>query len=98
MDTDGKLTQLGTDVVMVRDDRVIREREAQKPSQKANIAQYFKTSGDYVREALLEERKKVSPEVAEEKKEQALETKKTSQIWKKMPVNPQLELEEYIER
>lgn len=98
LDTDGKLTQLGTDVVMVRDDRVIREREAQKPSQKANIAQYFKTSGDYVREALLEERKKVSPEVAEEKKEQALETKKTSQIWKKMPVNPQLELEEYIER
>jgi len=82
----------------VRDDRVIREREALEPSQQVKIAQYFKTSGDYVREALLEERKKVAPEVAEEKKEHALENKKTSQLWKKIPVTPQLELEEYIER
>ena len=98
LDSDGRLTQLGTDVVMVRDDRVIREREALEPSQQVKIAQYFKTSGDYVREALLEERKKVAPEVAEEKKEHALENKKTSQLWKKIPVTPQLELEEYIER
>jgi hypothetical protein len=98
LDTDGKLTQLGTDVVMVRDDRVIREREALEPSQKANIAQYFKTSGDYVREAFLAEREKAAPEVAEERREQALENKKASQMWKKMPVSPQLDLEEYIER
>jgi hypothetical protein len=98
LDTDGKLTQLGTDVVMVRDDHVIREREAQEPSQSAKIAQYFKTSGDYVREAFLEEREKAAPEVTEEKKEQALENKKASQLWKKMPVTPQLDLEEYIER
>jgi hypothetical protein len=37
LDTDGKLTQLGTDVVMVRDDRVIREREALEPAQKATL-------------------------------------------------------------
>jgi len=98
LDTDGKLTQLGTDVVMVRDDHVIREREAQEPSQSATIARYFKTSGDYVREAYLEEREKAAPEVAEEKKEQALENKKVSQLWKKMPVTPQLDLEEYVER
>ena len=98
LDADGKLTQLGTDVVMVRDDRVISEREALEPSQKAKIAQYFKTSGDYVREAFLEEREKAAPEVAEEKKEQALENKKASQLWKKMPVTPQLDLEEFVER
>ena len=98
LDSEGRLTQLGTDVVMVRDDRVIREREALEPSQKAKIVQYFKTSGDYVREALLKEREKAAPEVAEEKKEHALENKKTSQLWKKIPVSPQLELEEYIER
>ena len=98
LDTDGKLTQLGTDVVMVRDDHVIREREAQEPSQSAMIAQYFKTSGDYVREAFLEEREKTSPEVAEEKKEQALENKKASQLWKKVPATPQLDLEEYVGR
>ncbi len=98
LDTDGKLTQLGTDVVMVRDDRVIREREAQEPSQSAKIAQYFKTSGDYVREAFLEQREKAAPEVAEEKKEQALENKRASRLWKKMPVTPQLDLEEYVER
>jgi len=45
LDTDGKLTQLGTDVVMVRDDRVIREREALEPAQKSRIAQYFKNVG-----------------------------------------------------
>jgi hypothetical protein len=83
---------------MVRDDHVIREREAQEPAQKNKIAQYFKTSGDYVREAFLEEREKAAPEVAQEKKEQALENKKASQLWKKMPVTPQLDLEEYIER
>jgi hypothetical protein len=98
LDTDGKLTQLGTDVVMVRDDHVIREREAQEPSQSATIAQYFKTSGDYVREAFLEEREKTAPEVTEEKREQALENKKVSQLWKKIPVTPQLDLEEYVER
>ena len=98
LDADGKLTQLGTDMVMVRDDRVIREREALEPAQKDKIAQYFKTSGDHVREALLEERQKAAPEVAEEKKEQALENKKASQLWKKMPVTPQLDLEEFVER
>ena len=98
LDTDGKLTPLGVDVVMVRDDHVIREREAQEPSPGTKITQYFKTSGDYVREAFLEEREKAAPEVAEKKKEQALEKEKTSQLWKKMPMDPQLELEEYIER
>ena len=97
LDTDGKLTQLGTDVVMVRDDRVIREREALEPSQKAKIAQYFKTSGDYVREAFLEEREKVEPEVAEEKKEQALEKEKTFQVGEKIPRARQHEFEEGIE-
>ena len=38
LDTDGRLTQLGADVVMVRDDRVIREREALESAQKARIA------------------------------------------------------------
>jgi hypothetical protein len=98
LDTDGKLTPLGVDVVMVRDDHVIREREAQEPSQGAKTTQYFKTSGDYVREAFLEEREKAAPEVAEKKKEQALEKETNSQLWKKMPMDPQLELEEYIER
>lgn len=98
LDADGKLTPLGVDVVIVRDDRIIREREAQEPSQGAKIAQYFKTSGDYVREAFLEEREKAAPEMAEEKKEQSLEKEKTAQLWKKVPVSPQLELEEYIER
>jgi hypothetical protein len=51
-----------------------------------------------VREAFLEEREKATPEVAAEKKEQALENKKASQLWKKMPVTPQLDLEEYVER
>ena len=97
LDTDGKLTQLGTDVVMVRDDRVIREREALEPSQKAKIAQYFKTSGDYVREAFLEEREKVEPEVAEEKKEQALENEKAFLVGEKMPRARQHEFEEGIE-
>jgi hypothetical protein len=41
LDSNGRLTQLGTDVVMVRDDRVIREREALEPSQQVKIAQIF---------------------------------------------------------
>jgi len=74
LDTEGKLTQLGGDVVMVRDDRVIREREALEPAQKAKIAQYFKTSGDYVRQAFQEEKEKVAPQVeSEQKQEKALE-------------------------
>jgi hypothetical protein len=98
LDTDGKLTQLGTDVVMVRDDRVIREREALEPSQKANIAQYFKTSGDYVREAFLEEREKVAPEVAEDKKEKELEEEKIFQLGEKIPKTRQQAFEEELER
>ncbi len=97
LDTDGKLTQLGTDVVMVRDDRVIREREALEPSLRANIAQYFKTSGDYVREAFLEERKKAAPEVAEDRKEKALEQENAFQVGEKMPKARQHTLEEGIE-
>lgn len=97
LDTDGKLTQLGTDVVMVRDDRVIREREALEPSQKVNIAQYFKTSGDYVREAFLEEREKVAPEVAEDKKEKALEQENAFQVGGKIPKARQIAFEEGIE-
>lgn len=73
LNNEGKLTQLGTDVVMVRDDRVIRERDALNPEQKTKIAQYYKTSGDYVREAYKEEREKVAPDV-EEEKEIALES------------------------
>ena len=97
LDTDGKLTPLGVDVVMVRDDHVIREREAQEPSQKAKIAQYFKTSGDYVREALLEERKKVSPEVADEKKERTLESQNTFHVGETVPGSHHHEFEEGIE-
>ena len=97
LDTDGKLTQLGTDVVMVRDDRVIREREALEPAQKNKIAQYFKTSGDYVRDAFLEERKKAAPEVAEDRKEKALEQENSFQVGEKMPKARQHTLEEGIE-
>jgi len=97
LDTDGKLTQLGTDVVMVRDDRVIREREALEPSQKAKIAQYFKTSGDYVREAFLEEREKAAPEVAEERKEQAIEKENALQLGSPRPKARQHDFEEGIE-
>ena len=97
LDTDGKLTQLGTDVVMVRDDRVIREREALEPAQKNKIAQYFKTSGDYVRDAFLEERKKAAPEVAEDRKEKALEQENAFQVGEKMPKARQHTLEEGIE-
>ena len=98
LDTDGKLTQLGTDVVMVRDDRVIREREALEPSQKANIAQYFRTSGDYVREAFLAEREKAAPEVAEDKKEKALEQENAFQVGEKIPKARQQAFEEELER
>jgi len=98
LDTDGKLTQLGTDVVMVRDDRVIREREAQDPSLKASIAQYFKTSGDYVREAFLEVREKSAPEVAEDKKEKALEQENAFQVGGKIPKTRQQAFEEELER
>ena len=97
LDTDGKLTLLATDVVMVRDDRVIREREALEPSQKAKIAQYFKTSGDYVREAYLEARETAAPEVVEERKERSLEKENTFQAGRKMPKARQHDFEEGIE-
>ncbi|MDD3935963.1 LPD7 domain-containing protein [Rhodoferax sp.] len=97
LDTDGRLTQLGNDVVMVRDDRVIRERDALEPSQKAEIAQYFKTSGDYVREALLEERKKAAPEVAEDRKEKALEQENAFHVGEPVPRTHHHEFEEGIE-
>ena len=97
LDTDGKLTQLGTDVVMVRDDRVIRERETLVPSQKANIAQYFKTSGDYVREAFLAGREKAAPEVAEDKKEKVLEEENAFRVGGKIPKARQIAFEEGIE-
>lgn len=71
LDADGNLTPLGGDVVMVRDDRVIREREALEPAQRASAEQYFKTSGDYVREAYAREREMVAPEVAQKKTDQA---------------------------
>lgn len=95
LDTDGKLTPLGVDVVMVRDDRVIREREALEPLQKAKMTQYFKTSGDHVRETFLEERERVEPEVAEEKKVQALEN--TFLPGQTMPKAHHHELNESIE-
>lgn len=98
LDTDGKLTQLGTDVVMVRDDRVIREREALDPAQKDKIAQYFKTSGDYVREAFLEEREKAAPEVAEDRNDKAREQENAFQVDGKIPKARQVALEEGIER
>jgi hypothetical protein len=97
LDTDGKLTQLGTDVVMVRDDRVIRERKALEPSMSASIAQYFKTSGDYVREAFLEERERAEPEVPVDKKEKALEEENAFQVGGKMPKARQIAFEEGIE-
>jgi hypothetical protein len=97
LDTDGKLTQLGTDVVMVRDDRVIREREALEPSQKAKIAQYFKTSGDYVREAFLESGKKPHLKWLRRKKNKALEQENAFQLGGKMPKARQHVFEEGIE-
>lgn len=51
LDAEGKLTQLGTDVVLVRDDRVLRERDALEPFQREELGPHYKTSGDYVREA-----------------------------------------------
>ena len=97
LDTDGKLTQLGTDVVMVRDDRVIREREALDPSLRANIAQYFKTSGDYVREAFLEEREKAAPEVAEDRKDKAREQENAFHLGEPVSRAHHHEFEEGIE-
>ena len=101
LDTEGKLTQLGTDVVMVRDDRVIREREALDPSQRATIGQYFKTSGDYVREAYVEEREKAAPEVAQEKTEEkehkVLDSENAFHIGPQKPGTRQPELEDSIE-
>lgn len=98
LDTDGRLTQLGADVVMVRDDRVLREREALEPAQKAKIAQYFKTSGDHVREALLEERQKAAPEVAEEKREHALEQANALHLGEETPRAHHHVFEEDLER
>jgi len=97
LDTDGKLTQLGTDVVMVRDDRVIREREALEPSQKANITQYFKTSGDYVREAFLAEREKAEPEVAQDIKDKEREQENTFDVGEPVSRAHHHEFEEGIE-
>jgi hypothetical protein len=97
LDTDGKLTQLGTDVVMVRDDRVIREREALEPAQKNRIAQYFKTSGEYVREAFLEEREKAAPEVAEDRKDKAREQENAFHVGESVPRAHHHEFEEGIE-
>lgn len=101
LDTDGKLTPLGADVVMVRDDRVIREREAMEPSLRATSEQYFKTSGDYVREAYLEEREIAAPEVAqeqtEEKEQQALDKENTFQVGLKKTVAREHELKDSIE-
>ena len=97
LDTDGKLTQLGTDVVMVRDDRVIREREALEPAQKSRIAQYFKTSGDYVREAFLEERKKAAPEVAQDIKDKAREQENAFHVGEPVSRPHHHEFEEGIE-
>ncbi len=100
LDADGKLTPLGGDVVMVRDDRVIREREPLEPSQQAATEQYFKTSGDYVREAYAREREMVAPEVAQEKEDQAEEmehqmlgNEKAFQLTPPKPIarHPQLE-------
>lgn len=97
LDADGKLTQLGTDVVMVRDDRVICEREGLEPAQKAMIAQYYKTSGDYVREAYAEQREQVAPEVAEEKKEQAIDEVVAFEVGDKRPKIQRYEIEDGIE-
>ena len=97
LDTDGKLTQLGTDVVMVRDDRVIREREALEPAQKNKIAQYFKTSGDYVREAFLEEREKAAPEVAQDIKDKEREQENASRMGEPVSRAHHQEFEEGIE-
>ena len=97
LDTDGKLTQLGTDVVMVRDDRLIREREALEPAQRTKFAQYYKTSGDYVREAYMAERDKAAPEVAQDRKEQALDQKNAFQVGGKTPKTRQIVFEEGIE-
>jgi hypothetical protein len=104
LDADGKLTPLGGDVVMVRDDRVIREREALEPSQQAATEQYFKTSGDYVREAYAREREMVVPEVAQEKEDQAeqkehqtLGNEKAFQLGPKKSVAHHTNLEDSIE-
>jgi len=104
LDADGKLTPLGGDVVMVRDDRVIRERDALEPAQRASAEQYFRTSGDYVREAYAREREMVATEVAQEKEDQAEEkehplhdTEKVSQLTPPKPIARQPQLEESLE-
>ena len=102
LDMDGKLTQLGTDVVMVRDDRIIREREALEPAQKTKIAPYFKTSADYVREAILEEREKernkAAPVLSQDQYDKARKQENTFHINDQAPKPRRVVLEEGIER
>lgn len=85
LDAEGKLTQLGTDVVMVRDDRVLRERDALEPSQQDKLGPYYKTSGDYVREATAQEQ------------EQTLGQEVPIQPGKHSPTAHRFEFEEGIE-
>ena len=79
LDAEGKLTQLGMDVVLVRDDRIIRERESMTPELQETLGKHYKTSGDFVREALSQEQKQIAPEIEaakEEKLEKAGEPQK----------------------
>ncbi|GAB1394098.1 hypothetical protein MASR1M60_22620 [Rhodocyclaceae bacterium] len=60
----GKLTQKTVDIVLVRDDRVIRSREALTPEQREMFGVAYKTSGDHLREQAAD------PEQAQDKQQQ----------------------------
>lgn len=50
-DAAGKLTQAARDAVVVRDDRVMRKRDALPPHLNEVLSMAYRTSGEYVREA-----------------------------------------------
>jgi hypothetical protein len=109
LDHEGQLTQLGTDVVMVRDDRIMRERESLEPSQMAQLGPYYKTSGDYFREtaapAPIKEQEQEQDPKQEQKTPQVLDQAKVperdlenpTQTAKSPPFLRGLEVEEGIE-
>lgn len=51
IDAAGKLTQAAQDAVVVRDDRIIRKRDALPPHLSEVLGVAYRTSGEYVREA-----------------------------------------------
>ena len=86
LDAEGKLTQLGIDVVLVRDDRIIREKDSMVPEMKETLGRHYKTSGDFVREALSKEQKEIAPQMEAEQQ--------AEQLQKAPEIDPEKELAE----